>query len=77
MTIAGLVLLVLAKHVAGGADDMSTFDVLVGLVNVVLTVILVVAALVTVRYARQAGGDSRKATEAAGKTVEAVEKLLG
>jgi hypothetical protein len=54
---------------------MRVFDVAVSLLNVLMTVVLVVAALVTIRFARQAGADSRRAAEAASKTVAAVEAL--
>src|SRR5258708_271010 len=55
---------------------MSRFDVVVSLVNVGLTVVLVGAALVTVKFARDAGQDSAKAASAAGGTVSAVRDLL-
>jgi len=55
---------------------MSGFDLVVSLVNVGLTVVLVVAALVTVKFARDAGRDSAKAASAAEDTVSAVRDLL-
>ena len=52
---------------------MNTFDVVIGSVNVALTVVLVVAALRTVRFAQLAGADSKEAAES---TVAAVRDLL-
>jgi hypothetical protein len=60
----------------GKVNRMSGFDIAVSLVNVGLTVVLVVAALVTVKFARDAGRDSAKAAGAAEATVSAVRDLL-